>query len=327
MAQSTQLNFNADLTVALDPQNQFNPRKRVPDFLQVIQGMTCSNPQTAVFTIPPSGTKSVFSGVDTTGIDGVMSFAVTINPVLNSTYRWTTAGLANFRTDRNINLNACSVVVTINNNATATFTIASGAGSFVTCVVGDIFFPGLTTGDSTGPFSYLNQGTWQIIAKSSTFITCIRAYQAPFVGVAETVAVTAQSQALAFSSSGVQIGDTMLLSGAFSSASWGAYVVTQVTPQWVEATVSSAIPLESGIVPTSSQMQFFNAFKRFVWVQTDQPAVVQFNGDSGVSNTIQPILTPQGSVGFLIKVGNAFSLSVINQSTVNSMQLIVFSVE
>jgi len=70
------------------------------------------------------------------------------------------------------------------------------------------------------------------------------------------------------------LGDKMVLSAGFSSASFGTFEVSEVAPSWVEVRISypNGIPLETGVVPTASGMIFYSAAKKLVMVASQGKA-------------------------------------------------------
>src|SRR5690606_14922263 len=92
------------------------------------------------------------------------------------------------------------------------------------------------TGDAalSSPFNVLNGGFWSVLARTSTVVTVVRPNGESFSGTSEAVALTSDAQLQAFSSSGVQVGDTLEISGGFSAVTQKAFEVSTVTPGWVE---------------------------------------------------------------------------------------------
>ncbi len=323
------LNNNSALVIYDDAAASNNPFERFVDWRRNALNVTVSNPLTDKTTIAPSSSETIFSGVRTTGIGGSTVFALTLNPTSSTTYRMTnTSGTAAaFRTDRALTLSGSTVTVVINNNATATFTLSSGAYTGV--VVGDVvFIPTVLTGDTAGPFNVLNGGFWSVLAASSTVLTLCRLAGVSFEGVAEVVLLTTNNQLKAFSSSGVQVGDTMEISAGFSSVTQKAFIVSVVTASWVEFVSTEALPLESSIQPTASGMVFYSSAKRFVRIETDQEIVVRFNGDA-LNNVRVSVRTPATKAGFgwLDIWGTFWSLDIVNRSKSASANVVVISAE
>lgn len=306
-----------------------NPQKRIPQWLTSIQGATVDNPLAAEYTIQPGASMTVFNGSYTTSI-GAIPISVSLNPFVNGTYRFTGTSALGLRVDRGIDFTGTTLALTVNNGAVANLAITAGSATFSAAQVGDIvFIPGIVTGDTVPStfFTAINQGTWQIIGiRSSTSIDMIRAYGQPFQGAAQTVTTVPTGLVSVFSATGVQLGDNVTISGGFSPVTQGTYAVTQVTTKWFEVMPGQSIPLET-VTPTSSQMVFYKIVKSFVFVEADQSCVLQFNGDTTTFNNIDPMLTPQGALGFFQKTGYTYSLTIVNKSIINSLKIVLITCE
>lgn len=306
-----------------------NPTKRHVDWHPEIVAMTVSNPLSESFEVLPGETVSPFSGTRSTAIDGTTAFAITYNST-KERYRITrTGGTAPaFRTDRGLALTGEEITVTINNNAVAVFTI-SGAGVFTGTQVGDtVFVPNASTGDSANILSELNSGFWTVLAVTSKTLTLRRRANEDFQGVAEVVTLTANAQIQAYSAAGVQIGDKLEITAGFSAVTQKTFEIAEVTPGWVEFTSGSSLPLETTIIPAAAGMTFYTKAKRYVRVETDQEAVVRFNGDSGNTNKVTPWVAGDATqVGWVEKIGLVHSLVIVNKSTTDTMNVMLITCE
>lgn len=127
----------------------------------------------------------------------------------------------------------------------------------------------------------------------------------------------------------VQIGDKMVLSAGFSSASFGTFEVSEATPSWVEVRISypNGIPLETGVVPTASGMIFYSSAKKLVMVASQGKASVKINGSTSDSTVVEPLeANNPEKPGLYIQQGTVYSLSIKNLS-VDTIEAIVASVE
>lgn len=323
------LNESVGLVIYNDTGATNNPTQRVVDWRRTVGNVEVKNPTTKQYKIPVSSSLVLFSGTRATSIDGTTVFSISLNSTSSSLYRIerTSGTLPAFRTDRALALNTRSIVVAVNNNATATFT--DSLGGFAPCVVGDtLFIPTALTGDATSPFNVLNGGYWSIIAKTNNTVTAIRLSGVGFSATAETVAVTANSQIQAFSSTGVQVGDSLEISAGFSIVTQKSYTVASVTPTRVEFISTEALPLESGIVPTASGIAFYTDCKRFLRIEADQEVAVRFNGDTGNTNRLSPRVSGDtNGVGSLQKWGPVWSLEVVNRSSANPVNVTLITCE
>ncbi len=322
------LNHSVSLVVYDDASASNNPTQRFADWKRNLL-VTIANPQNQRFVIPPNSTQTVFSGVRTALIDNTTAFSLTLNSYNSSIYRITNTGgtAPGFRTDRGLTLSGSTVTVAINNNSTATFTTT---GSYGTTVPGDtVFVPTVLTGDPASPFSATNGGYWVVLNKTATVLTLARPSGVSFSAAAEVVTLTTNAQLQAFSSAGVQVDDTLEISSGFSAITQKTFTITSVNPFWVEFISTDPLPLETGIIPTTTGLVFHTDAKRFLRIEADQEAAVRLNGDSGNSVRISPRAAGNISSGFgyMEKWGTSWSLDVVNRSRTDSMTLIVFSAE
>jgi hypothetical protein len=328
---STLNNFSS-LLIYEDANPTNAPLTRDLDWRRNITSFPVSNPQNQGFQLPPGASQLIFSGTRTTTIDGTTAFTVTINSANSSLYRFTaTAGTTpGFRTDRGLTLTGDTMTITVNNNVSATFTLAINNWGPVS--VGDtLFIPNALTGDPPGPFNPTNGGYWIIIGKgpggTPQSITVTRLPGQSFSGVSESQTMTTNSQLDVFSSSGVQIGDTVEISAGFSTVTQQAYTISTITSTRFEVLVTSPIPLESGILPGATGMVFYNNAKRFVRVEVDQTAYVQFNGDTGQTVRIVPQVPGniQTGFGYMEKLGVVFQLTIVNKNSAAPCNVIFIS--
>ena len=227
-----------------------NPKRLYVDWTRDVNNLTVENPHARSYEIDPGASLALFSGFRVSSIDGTTAFSLSLSPLSTTTYRlnWTGGTSPGFRTDRALALSGRTIAVAVNNNASATFTLATG--SFAGVQVGDtLLVPGVSTGDPASPFNPANNGSWQVIAVTSSTLTVIPAANASFSGVGETVALTSNAQLQAFSPTGVQIGDTLSISAGFS-------LVTQKTLLLpLHFTLNSSAPRPSRLRPAFSPRQ------------------------------------------------------------------------
>lgn len=315
-----------------------NPKRRNVDWTTAMTGVSVKEPSSREYALQPGEVSTVFTGTRTLAVDGTTEFTLTLNPVIEGVYRLTsTAGTAPvFRTVRAVALNGEDVAVTVNNNATAEFALdAISVPTFAGVSVGDVLFiPDTTTGDSASPFNILNTGFWTVLAVGASGaganrkLTAKRLNGEDFQGVSEAVvSVTDDAQFIVYSSSGVQVGDTLRLISGFSSVSQKTYVVSRVTDLWVEFTSGEALPLEADIIPTASGISIYSDAKNYVRVEVDQEAVVRVNGDSTDNVWLSP-RDPgvKSGIAHFEMWGNIYQLVIVNKSNSDSLKATVISV-
>jgi hypothetical protein len=324
------LNSAQNLVIYDDTGASNNPQQRYVDWRKPIVNVLVDSPLNEKFVGTPGSTTTLFSGTRATSIDGTSQFSIALNSANSSIYRIAnTAGTAPvFRTDRGLTLNGSTITVAINNNATATF--STSVGTYGSTVVGDVVFvPTVLTGDSASPFNILNGGYWTVIGKANTILTLTRPAGVAFSGVAEAVVLSANSQLQAFSSAGIQVGDTLEISAGFSLVTQKSFRVSSVTPSFVEFFSTIPLPLETGILPTASGMTFYSAAKRFVRIEVDQEAAIRFNGDTNSFVRLSPRAPGDLRSGFahLELWGTIWSISVVNRSTNNNINIVLISAQ
>ncbi len=302
-----------------------NPKLRHVDWTTDFTQIRVSSPENKEFELAPAETRTLFSGARTLTVDGTTEFTLTASALNEGVYRLTATDgtAAGFRTARAITIGAESVIVAINNNATATFSLAEASTpTFAAAAVGDILFiPDTTTGDSASPFNVLNVGFWVILAKgpvgagANRRLTCRRLPGASFEGTAETVAVAADAEFRVFSSGAVQVGDYLALTAGFSTVTQQTFQISAVTDSWVEFTSSESLPLEADIITGSAGINIYSGAKSFVRVEVDQPAVIRLNGATGDEVKLMPRVNGdlQGRAHFEMW-GPIWQLVVVNRS-------------
>jgi len=309
-----------------------NPNRRLANWTREFRNVQVENAVSNQAVIQPGGSLAIYSGTQATSIDGTTAFAVSLLAGTASTYRFlSAAGTAPaFRAERALAAGATTpIVVTTNNNSTAKFASSgTGALSFAAVQIGDVLrIAGLSTGDAAGPFNTLNEGYWSVIGKDATSITCVRPDGAAFLAAAESVVLGLGYASVfrAYSAAGVQVGSTVDVSAGFSAVTQKSYTVTAVAPDFFEVVSTTPIPLESGIMPDASGMVFYTSAKKVVYVEVDQEAVVRLNGDASNSNRLSPFLPGDpAQVAVFHKVGLAYSLTVVNRSTKDPMNVYWF---
>jgi hypothetical protein len=323
------LNFDYVVVAYGDPSQTSNPRLKYVDWTQHLDGNSVQNSKSEGFTIPAGTQQTLFSGTRATTLDGTTAFGMTLSPLNNTTYRFTWTGGTNpsLRTNRSLVLSGLVVTVMALSNGTATFTIPGG-GTFSVLSAGDnVFIPGVSTGDTAGPFNPMNEGLWVVLSVTALSITMTRPAGQTFSAVSEVVTQTSNTNMVGYSSSGVQIGDGVDISAGFPLTTLKAYKLLTVTPTFFEVSSTVALPLTTGALPGAAGMVFYSFAKRFILIEVDQEASVQLNGDSGSTNRVSPWRPAEPlAVGTFSKTGPAWSVAVTNRSTTD-MNLLLISAE
>ena len=301
-----------------------SPLMRSFDWTRRMTGLSVGNPQSDNFVLSPGQTVSVFNGSKPNPLD--TSSVLDLLSVGNGLYRLNvTAGSSEFRTRRSISgISNCSI--SINNLSMAVFNFSGSTLSSVQ--IGDTMrIKGSSTHDS-GPFAFnsLNSGNWLIIGKNGTSLSCVRPVGETFTAAAESIS-DASGDIDIYSSSGLQKGDKMQISGAFSLASFRSYELKEVTPDYLDFISTVALPIETDISYIDNAINFYTSAKKYIYMESDQVCVVQFNGSSDITNKIVPVAAGSPTLpGFLSQTGDFYSCDVTNKS-LNVLNLKIFSGE
>ena len=191
--------------------------------------------------------------------------------------------------------------------------------TWTTVQIGDqVFIPGVTTGDEA-VFDPMNEGLWVVLGISSDHKVLTLGRITGTVYSASTSINTSDidyvSEFQVFSSSGVQIEDTLDLVSGFSSQALRSYGITCVTPTYIE--FRSSLPLSSeALVPGVGSFNVYSSQKSFISIETDQEIAVKLNGNTSETDRVSPILASEGGfVGVYSKFGTVYSLLLCNRST------------
>lgn len=317
--------------VAYDDEELTNsPLKKVVDWKRSLLSIPVSNPKTETYDIDPNVEKLIFDGTRSTSIDNTTAFSLSNSTLDTSKYRftWVAGTLPNFRTDRSVVLALNTVQVATLPNSLATFTALSGT-PFTTVQVNDIvFIPGLTTGDGSSVFNYLNEGYWVVISVTGTVITASRLAGENFQSLAEgPVSITSNSQFQVFSNTGVQVGDKVSITGGFQANARKVYQVLSVTATRIE--VLSTIPLatELSVIPGLANFTFYTEGKVFTKIEANQECAIKINNDSSEAHSIIPWLAgDKNLVGEYVRTGLTWRLSIKNKTSTN-LKIVVITVE
>lgn len=314
-----------------DEDTTSNPTQTPINWSKAIKNLSCDHPSTQEFPIDPNGTVTLFNGTRTTSIDANSAFSLALSALDPSRYRVTyvpgESAAPAFRTDRSLVVTAIDLAFVVNANQSVTVTPATG-DPFADVVVGDnVFVPGTSTGDSASPFNPLNEGYWSVLSKSGTSITLTRFAGEVFAGYTETVTPATNDVFQAFSTAGVQVGDTVQISAGFSTSAQHSYEVVAVNPNWFEFESTAPLGPETAVVPGVSGLSFYTSAKKFIAIECDQEAVIRLNGDTSDFNRVEPVVPGDRNFpGLFIKFGPVWQIDVVNKSSAVA-RVVVLSAE
>lgn len=288
------------------------------DWRRQLQGVPVRNPKTSTLSIDPLAEAIVFDGTRSLTADNTTEYALTSSSLdPSSRYRlaWTTTGTApGFRTERALSLTGGSITTVLNANTTLTVTHSAGAVFGAVQVADIVFIPGISTGD-TSLFDPTNEGEWTVISATSTTLVLSRLPGGVFSGASETKAITTVYQFQAYTSSGVQVGETLDITSGFAASTRKSYKIIAVASRYVEFISTSPLAAQT-VVPGSTAVKVYSSAKRYVYTETDQAVALKFNGCTDETNRLEPIIAGDPAfIGISEKWGTAYSLSIKNRST------------
>ncbi len=183
---------------------------------------------------------------------------------------------------------------------------------------------GVVVGDNVSIgslFSIQNQGQYQIIALTATSFTINNPN-----GIAQGPVILGSgfaSQVSIYSAAGVQIGDTLDISGGFSSVTQGSYQITGVGAEFLQFYTTSILPIEGPI--TTDDIAVYSSVKNFIYMEADQYCQVSINGNP--SAQIQPFInTTDVTPGIFMLKSTMFEISITNNS-INTANIYFAAVE
>lgn len=292
--------------------------------------VSVTKPKSSGEELAPGQEHTFFSGAVSTSLDGTTALTVTRSPLEATRYRFTRVSGTSpaFRSDVGLTLATHTLTVAVQSDATALMTL--NAGTWGALAEGyEVFIPGVTTGDTAGQFSALNEGWWSVMAVlSATQIQVQRRSGAIFQATSESILIAANTEVQAFDVAGVVMpGFGLDISDGFALATKKTFVVAEVTATWVEIVSTMALPLEVAKTPGATGFQFYTGAKRFIRIESDQEVSVRINGatdDRLRISLFDPADT--GEPGHWEASAPVWALTIVNRSS-QSANVNVFSCE
>lgn len=313
----SKLNFLVSLNTYSDPNASNAPSLNNFKWTRDIGGIPVSNPISSELSLAPGESKILFSGSRTLLSDNTTNYSLTLKPLSSNTYKLaaTSGTMPNFRTPRSIGADATTQVSVTRNGPLAIFTSTGGTPfNLATVQIGDLVRIGSL-------FNQLSQGEYKILAKTSTSFTIenqLASSEGPI-----TLGAGYTSQIQIYSSSGVQIDDTLIISGGFSLVTQGSYKITSVTANYLEFYSTEALPIESNIQTTA--INVYSSAKSLVYIECNQKATVIVNGNQSMN--IEPFVVNDSSKpGIFMVNSTVYSLEVQNNS-LNPAEVFLATVE
>lgn len=309
------LNLNLGLLVAEDS-SKTNPAYRNTDITLKFTDVLVTYPKSEPFQLAPGEVANIISTLRTLTIDNSTQFSVARPISTDDTLRltWTGTGTSpGFRTNRNLGIDATSVfsIIRVGPN-TARLSTTSGTSLDSSSVqVGDTLYFSRNTDSFTNPFSATNIGSYVVQATGTHYIDFIDNGTASLD--ANITPGSLYTQAFLIMSPGpVKIGDTVeILSSQFNTSNQGKFLVSDVTPSYIEYTNSYGV-LET-VTNTDNNIKLFDRLIGFVSLKATGPFAYQTNGSSAWTDL--DILGNEcvlGPTAILVGSLKAYSLSAKN---------------
>jgi hypothetical protein len=263
-----------------------------------------SNALSETFQIAPGDSQTLFSGTVALTQDNTTTYSIALVPFNTSLYQFTyvSGAIPGFATLRSIGTDATSQVTTTLNGPVFTYTFTGGTLPNLSSVQpGDEVLIG-------NVFNAVNQGIWQIISKTSDSISIVNPIgydQGPI-----TLGSGYATQLRIFSSTSVQIGNTLVVSSGFSPVSQNSYNITQVTDRYLQFSYAGSLPAET----VTTEVEVYSMNKTFVYMEADQKIEILINGAVSGPIITPPVSNGVASIGAFMINSDIYSLSVTNNS-------------
>lgn len=311
----SKFSFSVYLNAYSDPNASNNPAQNNFKWSRDVSGLIVNNPVDLAASVAPGETRDLFLGSRTLAQDNTTQYSIALKPLSTNTYvlSWEGGAAPNFRAPRAIGADATTELTAQTNGPIVTF--SSTAGTLLdmsTSQVGDQ----VTIGSQ---FNTLNQGSFKIIAKTADSFTI----ENPSA-VNEVVTLGASFAELEVcSAAGVQINDTLKITGGFSLVTQGSYKVTAVRANDLEFYFSDLLPQEGPI--TTDAIAIYSNAKNLVYIEASSPLDVIVNGVNVgkiepffINSQNSPSLPGQLVPGVFMLRSTIYSLSVTNNGTDSS---------
>ncbi len=269
-------------------------------------------------SLSPSESKTIFDGARTLDHDNTTQYSLTKKPLVSNTYvlECVAGAQPEFRIAKNSGADA-TTEITVSKNGTL-ITLQSTDGTNLNLIANGVNVGDLVSLGSA--FNATNQGVFKILSITATSLSLENAS-----GSEEIVVLGASfAQELEiFSSSGVQVGDTVKISGGFSPVSRESFEITAVYPDRIELFSPKTLPEELNVLTDS--INIYSSAKKFIYIESSDKLTLTINGTSQV--TIEPFVEVSGNKpGMYFQKSTIWSLSCNNDS-INTATVYVAAIE
>lgn len=240
--------------------------------------MAISNPRSEELVVPAGQTVTLFNTARSLAQDNTTQYSLAATPFEagNYTLSWTGGTAPAFRTARNIGTDDTSTIDITMNGPLMVISRGTNA-NFSSVVPGDY----ITLGSA---FNASNVGTFKVLSATATSVSVQNE-----TGVAQSGVALGSSFAtnlFAYSASGVQVGDSLVISDGFSPLTQQTFVITGATPTALMFSATEVLPSESDI---QTQIAVYAAAKRLVYMEADQTLSLAINTTQNIK--IQPLIS------------------------------------
>lgn len=283
-----------------------NPTKSHFKWTLDSQSSEINEPESKNVDIQPGETLSIFSGISSISDDGTTTYDIALKAGTSNTYRISHNGgtAPAFRAARTTGADATTEVTVTKNGPLLKF--ESTGGTALALIAG-----GAIVGDMVrigAGFNLINQGEYKILSLDATSFQIKN-----LVGQAEGPILLDADFAddiKIYSAAGIQAGEKVNIDSDFSSASFGTYEITDVTPEYIEIYSINSLPEETAVL---TQLSIYSSSKNFIYVETDKNLSISIDGVN--AGDIEPLTCgTKLKKGVYLKTGNSYAATITNNS-------------
>jgi hypothetical protein len=282
------------------------------------QGLMSEKPISQELSLAPSESKTLFDGARTLNHDNTTQYSLTKKPLVSNTYIIENVGGTppDFRIAKASGADATTEITVTKNGTLVTLQSTNGTNL-------DLITNGVVVGDliSIGSdFNASNQGVFKILSVTATSLSIENANAAPEIVI---LGASFATNIEIFSSSGVQVGDTVKISGGFSPVSRESFEITAVYSNRIEIFSAKTLPEELNIL--TDDINIYSSAKKFIYIESSDRLTLTINGTSQV--TVEPFVETTGNKpGMYFQKSTIWSLSCNNDS-INTATVYVAAIE
>jgi hypothetical protein len=301
----SKLNLLLNVNIYNDPNPTNKPTQNNVDWSINVVGMDVAEPCSKTVVLAPSETKTLFSGEVETAVDNTTSFDLLPKSGASNTFilAWSSGSKPEFRLERDLSQDATSELTLT--KVGGLLEIESTGGTPI-----DFLNSGVVVGDELrlgDEFNSFNRGKFKVLSVDSDKIT-VQNYSAENEVV--ILGVNFLENIKIYSSSGVQIGDTLDINENFNSFIRGSYEITDVYPDRLEFHSSKLLPSS---LDEQSEITIFNNLKQFLYLEVNKTCQLEINGEN--QGDIEPLsVGVQKKNGILLKTGKMYQATITNKT-------------